>query len=133
MRSCLVDGEIATHVPADDRALAYGDGVFETLAVVGGQPRFWQQHMNRLALGCERLDIPQPPQEVLLREVLTAAAGQPQAIVRIQVTRGSGGRGYAPPQPATPRRIISAHDWPRGMDSDRQNGVEAVLCETRLA
>ena len=54
MRSCLVDGEIATHVPADDRALAYGDGVFETLAVVGGQPRFWQQHMNRLALGCER-------------------------------------------------------------------------------
>ena len=133
MRSCLVDGEIATHVPADDRGLAYGDGLFETLAVEHGHPRLWQLHMDRLARGCERLNIPQPAQELLLREVRTVAAGPVRSLVKIQLTRGSGGRGYTPPADVVPRRIVSAHDWPDGTESDQQNGVEAALCETRLA
>jgi 4-amino-4-deoxychorismate lyase len=133
MFSCLVNGEIATHVPVDDRGLAYGDGLFETLAVVGGQPRLWQSHMDRLARGCERLGLAPPSQEILLREVQTVAAGSPRCIVKLIITRGSGGRGYAPPAAPTPRRIVSAHDWPEGLAVDRQQGVEAVICDTRLA
>ncbi|MEE4173986.1 MAG: aminodeoxychorismate lyase [Xanthomonadales bacterium] len=133
MFSCLVDGALATHVPADDRGLAYGDGMFETLAVVGGKPRLWQGHVDRLRRGGERLGIPVPPQEVLLREVQTVAAGQPQCIVKIVLTRGSGGRGYAPPESPEPRRIVSAHGWPDGLEADRRDGVHAALCETRLA
>ncbi len=133
MFSCLVNGEIASHVPADDRGLAYGDGLFETLAVVGGKPRLWQRHMDRLARGGERLGLPLPNQEVLLRETQTVAAGLPRCIVKIILTRGSGGRGYAPPESPEPRRIVSAHDWPDGLEEAAQNGVEATLCETRLA
>ena len=96
MLSCLVNGEIAEHVPADDRGLAYGDGVFETIAVLGGRPRLWQGHMDRLARGCERLSLPQPPQELLLREARTVAAGQKRCVVKIILTRGSAGRGYTP-------------------------------------
>ena len=133
MFSCLVNGEIGTYVPADDRGLAYGDGLFETLAVVGGSPRLWQGHMDRLARGCQRLHLEQPSQEVLLREVKTVAAGSPRCIVKIILTRGSGGRGYTPPAVPGPRRIVSAHAWPAGLEADRDNGVRAVICETRLA
>ena len=33
-----VDGQPADNVPLKDRGLAYGDGVFETIAVKAGQP-----------------------------------------------------------------------------------------------
>ncbi len=133
MLSCLVDGEIATHIPVTDRGLAYGDGVFETVGVEGGTPRLWQLHMDRLARGCERLHIPVPAQEVLLREVKTVAVGQPRCVAKIIVTRGSAGRGYAPPEQPEPLRIVMAHPWPEGLERDRRSGVEAFVCETRLA
>ena len=76
MLECLVDGEIADRVSVMDRGLLYGDGVFETMAVTQGTPRFWQGHVDRLATGCERLGLPQTPQEVLLRELQTVSAGQ---------------------------------------------------------
>lgn len=133
MFSCLVNGEMAAHVPADDRGLAYGDGLFETLAVTGGTPRLWQQHMDRFLRGCQCLNLAPPPREILLREVRTVAAGLPRCIVKINLTRGSGGRGYAPPDNPVPCRIVSAHDWPEGLGEARRLGVDAVICETRLA
>jgi len=133
MYSSLVNGEISDLVSSSDRGLAYGDGVFETIAVQGGNARLWQGHMDRLQRGCQRLNIVAPPQEVLLRELKTVAAGLGLCIVKIIVTRGVGGRGYAPPATATPCRVVSAHPWPGGVDEDRQLGVHGVLCETRLA
>jgi len=55
MIDCLVNGELGQRVSAADRGLHYGDGLFETIAVIDGQPRFWQGHMDRLGAGCERL------------------------------------------------------------------------------
>ena len=84
MRSCLVDGEIATHVPADDRALAYGDGVFETIAVSGGRPRLWQDHMDRLGRGCERLAIVDPVAAQEYREKQEKARIEERLLMRHQ-------------------------------------------------
>ncbi len=133
MISCLVDGAVSEHVPANDRGFAYGDGVFETLAVVGGKPRLWQAHMDRLARGCECLGLPQPPQEVLWREAVTVAAGQSRCVVKLVLTRGSAGRGYAPPESASTLRVVSAHAWPEGIERARELGAHAVTCELRLA
>ena len=36
-------------VPADDRGLQYGDGVFETILVRRGVPRFLAAHRERAA------------------------------------------------------------------------------------
>lgn len=133
MYSSLVNGEIANHVPASDRGLAYGDGLFETIAVRGGHPALWRGHMDRLQRGCERLAIPAPPREVLLRELKTVAAGLVRCVVKIIITRGSGGRGYAPPAACEPCRIVSAHPWPEHMEEAARLGVHGVLCKTRLA
>ena len=103
MLDCLVDGEISDHVSAADRCLQYGDGLFETMAVFSGQPRFWQGHMDRLGEGCERLGLVVPPQALLLREVQTVSAGRQSCVVKIIVTRGTAGRGYAPETEFVPR------------------------------
>lgn len=131
--SCLLDGELADCLPVDDRGLAYGDGLFETLAFNGGQPRFWQMHMDRLARGCERLGIEAPAQALLLREVRTVAAGQGRCVVKLIITRGSGGRGYRPGPPGAARRVVSVHRWPDDIDIQQREGVVARTCEIRLA
>ena len=96
MYECLVDGEISDRISTADRGFQYGDGVFETIAVVGGQPRFWQAHMDRLGAGCQRLGLPLTPQEILLRELKTVSAGQSRCIVKVIISRGSSERGYSP-------------------------------------
>ena len=40
----LVDGKLTDAVPCHDRGLAYGDGLFETLALVEGSPRHLPRH-----------------------------------------------------------------------------------------
>ena len=85
MLECLVDGEISDRISVSDRGLQYGDGVFETLAMVQGQPRFWQSHMDRLADACERLQFPVPAQSLLLREVHTVSAGHRNCVVKIML------------------------------------------------
>ena len=43
-----------------DRAKAYGDGLFESIAIRMGEIRFWDTHLSRLQSGCERLGIDCP-------------------------------------------------------------------------
>ena len=132
MFDCLVDGEISAYVPSNDRGLLYGDGVFETIAVLRGMPRFWQLHMDRLAIGCDKLGLQAVPQSVLLREVQTVSAGEAACVVKIIITRGSSGRGYTTEPGAPARRIVSAHPWPQDIARQAQFGMRARICDLRL-
>lgn len=132
MLECLVDGEIADRVSVMDRGLLYGDGVFETMAVMQGTPRFWQGHVDRLAAGCERLGLPTTPQEVLLREVQTVSAGQRRCVVKIIITRGTAGRGYAPSAGAHGNRIVCAWPWPQDPGDLVVTGIRMRICALRL-
>lgn len=149
MHDCLVNGEISTMVSAADRGLNYGDGLFETLRVQSGKPRFWQSHMDRLQVGCRQLGIQRPDQAVLLREVQTVVAGKPDCVVKIVVTRGVPdpltSRGYAPPTNCPVTRIVSAHMLPAdlyidvegvtNLDNTSHNpaGLKVRICDLRLA
>src|SRR3954471_21608052 len=104
-----IDGIEGTLVPADDRGLQYGDGVFETILVRNGVPRFLTAHRERLEFGLAALGIPFQGSEDLQQEIeRAAAAAPPLAILKIIVTRGSASRrGYAPPDNSTARRVVS--------------------------
>lgn len=132
MIECLVDGEIADRVSVLDRGLLYGDGLFETMAVLQGTPRFWQGHVDRLSTGCERLGLPVTPQAVLLREVQTVSAGQRRCVVKVILTRGPSGRGYAPESPARGNRIVCSWAWPQDPGDLVQTGIRMRICELRL-
>lgn len=132
MLECLVDGEISERVSATDRGLQYGDGLFETMAVVQGTPRFWQGHVDRMTAGCEQLGLPVTPQAVLLREVQTVSAGQRRCVVKIIVTRGTSGRGYAAEIPARGNRVVCAWAWPQDPGRLGETGIRMRVCSLRL-
>lgn len=116
-------------VPFDDRGLAYGDGVFETALVRDGRAMLWDYHLARLARGCKRLGFACPNREELA--ALPGLAGPGQQVLKLIVTRGSGGRGYLAPQPAEPRwRWHSAAFEPAA--SRWQQGVTLRLCHLAL-
>jgi 4-amino-4-deoxychorismate lyase len=110
-----VDGVPAGCVPADDRGLAYGDGLFETMAVERGSIRLLDRHLERAALGCRRLGFP-PVDWLAVRDhvgaLLAAESGLARsAVARLTVTRGSGGAGYRPGE-GPPRSVLSLRERP---------------------
>jgi len=115
-----------------DRGLAYGDGVFRTLAVSAGKPEFWRQHMAKLAADCAALGIVAPDAALLAADAQALLRGSGQAVLKIIVTRGVGGRGYKPPDAPTPTRIVLRAPWPAYRPEMATDGVALRLCETRL-
>jgi 4-amino-4-deoxychorismate lyase len=53
----LVNGQPSNTLDVSDRGLAYGDGVFETIALNQGQVQLWQGHRQRLITGLITLGI----------------------------------------------------------------------------
>jgi 4-amino-4-deoxychorismate lyase len=97
-----INGKPGSLIEVTDRGFAYGDGLFETVAVRGGRPRFLAHHLDRLFDGCRRLRIPAPAREPLQTAVTTAVSDLPHGTLKLMVTRGTGPRGYQLPEfPAT--------------------------------
>lgn len=129
----LVDGLPASTVPADDRGFAYGDGVFRTLAMHNGRAQWWPRQYAKLAADCAALSITVPAESDLLQDIQRIAAHLPDCALRITVTRGSGGRGYAVPENAQSRRIVSANPLPEYLAQWSEQGVNVQMCALRLA
>lgn len=137
MNAWFVGGKSIDSVEVDDRGFQYGDGLFETIAIRDGSPRFWNSHFERLCVGCDRLAISQPHDATLQEELMTAIANSgvnvAHATAKIIVTAGSGPRGYqrqAVPQVVT--RIGIFRSAPLAPDA-YHHGVATRLCQTRLA
>lgn len=128
----LVNGRPGDAVSALDRGLAYGDGLFETLRVRAGRAAHWERHWARLARGCERLHLPLPSRAGLETEMASLLDGVERGVLRIQLTRGVGGRGYRPPTEARPTRILSVHPAPEYPAEYAGEGVSLRVCRTRL-
>jgi 4-amino-4-deoxychorismate lyase len=91
-----------------DRGLAYGDGLFETMALRGGELQRLGFHFDRLELGCARLALPRPARRELKQRIESVASGISRGYVKLILTRGVGRRGYAPPQRSEPTIVLLA-------------------------
>jgi 4-amino-4-deoxychorismate lyase len=115
-----------------DRGLHFGDGLFETIACIGGRPRFLEDHLRRLAHGCERLSIAVPPVE-LRAEIERLAAGHDRVLVKVLYTRGPAtARGYAPTGKERPTRIVLRYPWPREDANAASEGVAVRMAALTL-
>ena len=131
--SMLVNGAATDVIAVADRGVQYGDGLFETIKITAGAAEFWDRHLARLAFGCGRLAIPAPDNGLLRREAMQLCEGAANGVLKIIVTRGQGGRGYCPPEPVTPSRIVALYPAPDHPESWAREGVRLHICETRLA
>lgn len=128
----LINGVLADSLPASDRGLAYGDGLYRTLEVLAGQPQRWGWQWQRLAADCAALRLPCPDEALLLAEIATVCAGLPRAVAKVVLTRGSGQRGYAIPATVQPTRIVSAAAWAGYPPERAAQGITVRWCSTRL-
>jgi 4-amino-4-deoxychorismate lyase len=102
----LVNGVPGDCLSARDRGLAYGDGVFRTLRVRGGQPMWWKDHYAKLEHDAAALNLPCPQATVLQDEIERLAARQ-DGVAKLILTRGCGPRGYAPPPQPQVTRLVT--------------------------
>ncbi|MGZ4957107.1 MAG: aminodeoxychorismate lyase [Methylobacter sp.] len=134
----LINGESKEHIEIADRGFQYGDGLFETIEVRNGQAVFLERHLERLNAGCQRLFIPFPDTELLRFEAgelcrrWACGIHSRRAVLKIIVTRGSGGRGYRQPDVIQPTRVLSLHPYPDYPEICREQGIVARICATRL-
>ncbi len=128
----LVNGEQQHTINTTDRGLLYGDGLFETIEVSQQRPVFLAQHLVRLKTGCQILKIPYPVEALLLDEINQACQAVEQGIVRVMLTRGSGGRGYRQSDTIRVTRIVALYPFPEYPENYKTRGIKARFCQFRL-
>ena len=127
-----VDGVAADTLPADDRGLNYSDGAFETLSCHEGRIQHEDLHQSRLTRALTALGVTSASEQ---GERLFANAGQcletarHTGVARLTITRGSGPRGYTPPELPRLRSILSAYPQPESSHS----ALRCAVANTRWA
>lgn len=129
----LYNGTPSDNIPISDRGLQYGDGLFETIEVRHGKPLFLNQHLQRLQKGCEKLLIPCPDLNLLRQEAYQHSTNTEHAVLKIIITRGSGGRGYRQPDPIQSSRLLGLFPYPSYPDFYQTSGIKVRICQQRLA
>ncbi len=130
MTALLSDHEASALM--SDRGLAYGDGLFETMRAEGGAVPLLQRHLDRLLAGCERLGMLPPDRDSLAGRVAGLAKTVGSGVVKIIVTRGSGARGYRPPEHPDLRVMAEAFGLPAIPRRHYTEGVPVQICSTRI-
>ena len=120
-------------IAAGCRALQYGDGVFTTIAIKQGQPQLWPLHLARLQLSVTRLAMPTLDWSALTNAVFTQATTQPSdGVIKLLISRGIGGRGYAPSHDTTPLIYLYHAPMP-DYQRWREQGIRVGIAQLRLA
>jgi branched-chain amino acid aminotransferase len=143
-----IDGELLPDatgpaVSVVDHGLTVGDGVFEAIKVVGGQPFALDRHLARLGRSAAGLGLPDVDDRGVRRGVTAVLDGQDLPLGRVRITYTGGpaplgsGRGDHPPtlivvaapmdeSPAT--TTVATVPWPRN-----ERGAMAGLKTTSYA
>ncbi len=120
-------------VPAEDRGLAFGDGLFETMRLHGARVPLLERHLQRLQHGALRLRIALEIDE-LRAEIsrFLSSSGTDEGILKLIVTRGDGGRGYRVDAGNEARRILMQRPLAQHPAQWWSEGVSIRHCDTRL-
>ncbi len=128
-----VNGQIlsdpgAVAIGVTDHGFTVGDGVFEAIKVVDGQPFALTRHLARMRRSASALGLPDPDLEVLRRAIADVLARERLSLGRIRITYTGGpsplgsGRGDATPttvvvaasmEPAPETTAVARVPWPR--------------------
>lgn len=99
----LINGIGSDYLNINDRAIHYGDGLFETILCSHNTIYFWPQHYQRLQTSAEKLKLNCPDEKTLLSDITqlleqnnksTRELNKQNYAVKIILTRGVSGRGY---------------------------------------
>jgi D-alanine transaminase len=114
-RVAYVSGAYVPHwqaaVHIEDRGYQFADGVYEVIAVRGGNLLDEEPHLQRLHRSLDQLRIPAPIGDAALRIVLREIVRRnsvASGIVYLQITRGVAPRDHAFPKSARPALVVTS-------------------------
>ena len=133
MTQVWVNGVAVKEIDALDRGLAYGDGLFATMRIVNGEVQFLSAHLARLAQGAQRLGFIWQASESLTNQLQQLASSKSDGCVKLLLSRGVGGRGYAAPNPCLVNEVVSLSDLPQHYGLWQKEGISLALSDILLA
>jgi len=130
----MVNDTLTDRLEVGDRGLAFGDGLFETMRLSNGRIPLLPYHLDRLVDGCVRLAIPVTRSSIELSlDRFKAVLSIPSCILKLTVTRGSGGRGYRPPAAVNTSPSLIWQSLPLlDTTSMAHDGVVLQLCHSPI-
>ena len=121
----------------DDRGLAYGHGLFESMVLSDSTIPLLDRHLSRLIQDSQLMGISVDHDEIrhYLKNFIQTLSDQSinSGVVKIILTAGSGGRGYAMPEEIEPTLIFNFTPMPENVAHQREQGIDIRLCRHLLA
>lgn len=132
-KMCKAGSEV---VSADNRGLRFGDGVFETIKSVNGDPEFAEEHFARLWKGLQVLQFNIPKHftpEFLQQEIkLLLQKNKHQQLARVRLTFFRGDGGLYDATDHKPNYLIQSWALPPETGSWNTNGlVLGIYADTK--
>ena len=121
--------EAEAKVSVFDRALLFGDGIYEVTAVLDGRLVDFEPHLVRLDRSLNEIGLAPPLGHDALRAVhqeLIARNRIDEGIVYLQITRGAADRDFAYPENAAPNVIAFTQSRPLIANPHAETGVKVV-------
>ena len=141
MSKCVlyINGELrplyTPHISALDRGFTLGDGVFETMRLVGGRVFQLGRHLERLRRSAAVIELPVPMDDRLLEHAIARtveANGLQEGVVRVTLTRGATEqRGLLPPATCIPTLAIWAMPFAGYPPEKYHHGAMACISRIR--
>lgn len=131
-----VNGVLDASISPFDRGFTYGDGFFETCRCISGRIPLWDFHRGRLLSSAQRIGVPVDEQR--LQGYLDKLLVHPEldkysdTVIKIQITRGVGGRGYRVSDQVNPTYCIGVFPGVPLLSSAFIEGVDVRICDLRL-
>lgn len=116
-------------IPYEERAVQFGDGVYEVIRVYDGKPYLLEEHVNRLYRSLEairiHLDIDHAKLTELLTDLIRKNNMTTDGNIYLQVSRGSAPRAHVFPEDVEPNILAYIFDGARHLEK-LANGVKTI-------
>ncbi|MDF7809043.1 aminotransferase class IV [Pontiellaceae bacterium B12219] len=132
---CIVTDQSIMNVPVDDHMVHRGDGVFESFKCIDGSLYNLEDHLNRLKKSCEELGIEFPVPLEAMGDIIVQtvrAGGQPNALVRLLLSRGQGTMGVNPYACFHPELYIVVYEMKQASMDKLPDGVSVALSKVPI-
>lgn len=104
----LLGDPTAPAVPVNDHGLVVGDGIFETLKVVEGEPFALERHLDRLERSAAGLGLPDPDRGLVTKGIDAVLGAEALSYARLRVTVTGGPAPFGSGRADVPPTIIVA-------------------------
>lgn len=104
----IINGQEQSDISIFNRNFQYGDGLFETCVAKENQILFWEKHLSRLEIGCQKLKIKKIEASIWLEDIKKALSltSHKNCVIKLILSRGNSQRGYSYPDDILPVRVV---------------------------